>query len=134
MVGAPKHIPRRERPLTTPVLINNAGILGLPEDTSLASLRKSFDRVLSVNLTSCALIAHAFAPLLHAAAAPRVINITSGLGSIQNALTMKMPRVPTYGGSKIGMNGATIHQQMMESDRVADEKERGEDSRKSYIK
>lgn len=73
----------------------------------------------SVHLTSVAVITTAFLPLLHKAPSPRVINITSGLGSITNTLTKKMGRVPHYGASKIGMNGATMHMQTAEIDRIA---------------
>ena len=57
-------------------------------------------------------------PLLHKAPAPKVLNITSGLGSIQNTLTKKMARFPAYGAAKIGMNGMSMHQQTAEKDRV----------------
>ena len=71
-----------------------------------------------MNLTSVAVMMTAFMPLLHASPDPKVINITSGLGSIGNTLTKKMGRFPAYGASKIGMNGATVHMQTAENDRI----------------
>lgn len=73
------------------MLINNAGILVFkPVDDSLSALRDTYTKQLSVNLTSVAIVTTAFAPLLHKAAEPIVINVTSGLGSITNTLTKKM--------------------------------------------
>jgi hypothetical protein len=36
-----------------------------------------------------------------------------------------MGRFPSYGGSKIGMNGVTVHMQTAENDRIAAEDEKG---------
>jgi NAD(P)-dependent dehydrogenase (short-subunit alcohol dehydrogenase family) len=35
-----------------------------------------------------------------------------------NALTRKMGRAPTYGASKVGLNGLSVHLQVEENDRV----------------
>lgn len=90
----------------------------VPEDDSLPALRHVYEKLCSVNLTSVAIVTHAFLPLLHKSKNPKVINITSGLGSIQNTLTKKMGRFPPYGAAKIGMNGDSMHQQTMENDRI----------------
>ncbi|KAK2813771.1 hypothetical protein FQN50_000169 [Emmonsiellopsis sp. PD_5] len=105
------------------VLINNAGILKMAPDQSLATLRQTYNAMLNTNLTSVAVVSTTFLPLLHRAANPRVINVTSGLGSIQNTLTKKMGRYPPYGASKVGMNGVTAHMQTAENDRIAAEEE-----------
>ncbi|KAL9124413.1 MAG: hypothetical protein Q9217_006255 [Psora testacea] len=105
------------------VLINNAGIVLRPRDSSLSALRYTYTEMCATNLTSVAIVTTAFMPLLHASQSPRVVNITSGLGSIQNTLTKKMVRFAPYGSSKIGMNGLSVHMQAMENDRVeAEEK------------
>ena len=101
------------------VLVNNAGILRGPPQGDLADVRQTYTDVLSVNLTSVAVVTHAFLPLLYKSADPKVVNVTSGLGSMHNALTKKMGRTPPYGASKIGMNGFTVHMQVAENDRVA---------------
>ncbi|KAE8151105.1 short chain dehydrogenase/reductase family protein [Aspergillus avenaceus] len=108
------------------VLINNAGILHQPN----SSLRTSYNNLLNVNLTSTAMVSIAFTPLLHKSPDPKVINISSGLGSIQNSLTKKMGRTVPYGASKIGLNGLTVHMQVAENDRV----EVGEESEKPRIR
>ena len=106
---------------THTVLINNAGISGPmrpPPSESLSEMRARYNTILNTNLTSVAILTHAFMPLLHAAPAPRIINVSSGLGSMSNALTRKMGRVPAYGASKVGMNGLSVHLQVEENDRV----------------
>ncbi|KAI0473197.1 NAD(P)-binding protein [Xylariaceae sp. FL0804] len=103
------------------VLVNNAGIIGPmhpPPTESLAEMRARYSSVLDTNLTSVAVLTHALTPALHAAAAPRVINVSSGLGSMTNALTRRMGRHLAYGASKVGMNGLTVHLQVQENDRV----------------
>jgi NAD(P)-dependent dehydrogenase (short-subunit alcohol dehydrogenase family) len=75
---------------------------------------------MNVHITSVAVITLAFTSLLHKSAAPKVINVTSGLGSITNVLSPRsMTRVTPYGASKVGMNGLTAHLQVVENDRVA---------------
>ena len=89
-----------------------------PPSESLSDMRMRYSTILNTNLTSVAILTHAFTPLLHAAPAPRIINVSSGLGSMSNALTRKMGRVPAYGASKVGMNGLSVHLQVEENDRV----------------
>ena len=60
------------------ILINNAGIC--PMDFSRSSLRDS----LETNAVSPAMVTQAFAPLLLKSSAPRVVYVTSMLGSITN--------------------------------------------------
>lgn len=86
--------------------------------------------MMNVNLTSVAVVSTAFQQLLHNAAAPKIINITSGLGSIGNTLTnRKMAKYPPYGASKVGMNGVTAHMQVWEDERI--EMETAEDEAKA---
>lgn len=117
------------------MLINNAGIVIFkPSDDSLTALRQAYTKQLDTNLTSVAIITTAFMPLLHEAVNPKVINVTSGLGSISNTLTKKMGRFPPYGSSKIGMNGATVHMQTAENDRIAAEEEIGKAKKEGRVK
>ena len=60
-------------------------------------------------------------PLLYKATSSKIINVTSRLNSIVNTLTKKMGRFPSYGSSKISMNGVTVHMQTAENDRTAAE-------------
>ncbi|KAI1075023.1 short chain dehydrogenase/reductase family protein [Whalleya microplaca] len=118
------------------VLVNNAGLLrgiGMPEDTAPAVIRSTFTELLDVHITSVAVITLAFKPLLLMAAAPEVINVTSGLGSITNVLTpgRKMARAVAYGASKVGMNGLTAHLQVTENERVAAQSANAENASKN---
>ena len=99
------------------VLVNNAGIFKPPTDDSLSTLRASYTDMFAVNVTSVACMCAAFQPLLAKSTHPKVINITSGLGSIANSLTKPMHRSPPYGTSKVAVNGLTAHLQTGETDR-----------------
>ena len=94
----------------------------MSQDTSLPALRAAYTEMFDVNVTSVACMCAAFQPLLAKSAQPKVINITSGLGSIANCLTKKMHRSPPYGTSKVALNGLTAHLQTAENDRIALEK------------
>ncbi|KUI67761.1 Carbonyl reductase [NADPH] 1 [Cytospora mali] len=65
---------------------------------------------------------YAFRPLLYKSTAPKVINVTSGIASIQRALApgQRMGRAPHYGAAKIGMNGTKVHMQLADNDHVAE--------------
>ncbi|OTA68787.1 hypothetical protein K449DRAFT_387105 [Hypoxylon sp. EC38] len=105
----------------TAVLVNNAGFVRLNHiDTELSAMRATFNEYMNVHITSVAILTHAFTSLLYKSAAPKVINVTSGLGSITNVLSpRRMARVPAYGASKVDMNGLTAHQQVGENDHMA---------------
>ncbi|KAK4690229.1 hypothetical protein P7C71_g6509, partial [Lecanoromycetidae sp. Uapishka_2] len=81
------------------ILINNAGIFKQGA-TSTLSLRDSYNHVLNTNLTSVAVITTIFLPLLHKSPAPKVINISSGLGSMTTRLARNANYSPIYGSSK----------------------------------
>ncbi|MDA3635130.1 MULTISPECIES: SDR family NAD(P)-dependent oxidoreductase [Rhodococcus] len=85
------------------ILINNAGILGevtAPEDMTVDQI----GHVYETNVFGLVRVTHAFLPLLRKAAAPSVVNVTSGLGSF--TLTHDPERVESqyplaaYGSSK----------------------------------
>jgi NAD(P)-dependent dehydrogenase (short-subunit alcohol dehydrogenase family) len=87
------------------VLINNAGTAGR-ELSSGKSLRQVYDHCFSVNATSAALLTEAMTPLLEESKLPKVIFITSRLGSIARALQPNSEFVPTpfYNSSKSATN------------------------------
>jgi NAD(P)-dependent dehydrogenase (short-subunit alcohol dehydrogenase family) len=63
------------------VLINNAGILadsGAPSETSLDAVRACYE----VNVFGVIALTHAMLPLLRLAPQPRIVNVSSGLGSL----------------------------------------------------
>ncbi|KAI1168885.1 short chain dehydrogenase/reductase family protein [Nemania serpens] len=115
------------------ILINNSGIIRIPQSRDLAALRSTFNEILSTNLTSVGIVTTAFTPLLYKSTDPKVINISSGLGSCQNSLTKKMGRHPLYGASKIGLNGLSVHLQVAENDRIEIEGESAKPRIRYYV-
>ncbi|BDD58928.1 hypothetical protein MAP00_004165 [Monascus purpureus] len=83
-------------------------------------MRATYNEYMNVHITSVAVVTQAFSPLLHRPSAPKVITVTSGLGSITNVLSpRRMARAPPYGASKVGMNGLAAHLQVGENERAA---------------
>ncbi|MEU9795133.1 SDR family NAD(P)-dependent oxidoreductase [Streptomyces sparsogenes] len=93
------------------ILVNNAGILGevtAPEDMTADQIRHIYE----TNVFGLVRVTHAFLPLLRKAAAPSVVNVTSGLGSF--TLTHDPERVESqyplaaYGSSKSAVTMLTM--------------------------
>ncbi|TDN39671.1 SDR family oxidoreductase [Hymenobacter sp. UV11] len=94
------------------VLINNAGILGGMEQpatsTSLSTIKEVFD----TNVFGVIAVTQAFIDLLRQSPAPRIVNVTSGLGSLtlHNDPSWKYYAVKgaAYQPSKAALNAYTI--------------------------
>ncbi|RSK33073.1 SDR family oxidoreductase [Hymenobacter metallilatus] len=94
------------------VLINNAGILGSmsqpPLGTSLSTIREVF----ATNVFGVIEVTQAFIDLLRKSAEPRIVNVTSGLGSLtlHNDPSWKYYPVKgaAYQPSKAALNAYTI--------------------------
>jgi NAD(P)-dependent dehydrogenase (short-subunit alcohol dehydrogenase family) len=87
------------------VIVNNAGLM--PEegnesiaDLPLAHLRSAFE----TNVIGCARVIRAFLPLLRGSNRPRILNVTSGLGSIS---TRGDASYYAYATSKAALNMLT---------------------------
>ena len=93
------------------VLVNNAGILGdvtSPEDMTVEHMRPVYE----TNVFGTVRVTHAFLPLLRAAEAPSVINVTSGVGSFTlihdpNRVESQYP-LAAYGSSKVAVTMLTM--------------------------
>jgi NAD(P)-dependent dehydrogenase (short-subunit alcohol dehydrogenase family) len=92
------------------VLVNNAGVsgpLGDPFDLAVSD----YEAVFAANVFGVVRVTHAFLPLLRASAAPVIVNVSSGMGSI--AATTDPSRVesgvilPPYTSSKAALNMVT---------------------------
>ncbi|MFE7799627.1 SDR family oxidoreductase [Nocardia sp. NPDC057440] len=92
------------------VLVNNAGIGGtrkLPPATTAADLREVFE----TNVFGAVAVTNAFLPLLHAATQPRIVMVSSGIGSL--ARTSDPTRIEStllglpYPSSKTALNMIT---------------------------
>lgn len=95
------------------MLINNAGVAGGPADgppsrTDRAAVR----RVLETNFLGTLAVTQAFLPLLHKSVAARIVNVSSGLGSLtlHGDPTWKFAQVKVLGycASKAALNMLTV--------------------------
>jgi NAD(P)-dependent dehydrogenase (short-subunit alcohol dehydrogenase family) len=94
------------------VLINNAGILGGMDQTPLETDIKVFRQVFETNFFGVIEVTQAFIDLLRQSTEPRIVNVTSGLGSLtlQNDPTWKYYQVKAacYVPSKAALNAYNI--------------------------
>jgi NAD(P)-dependent dehydrogenase (short-subunit alcohol dehydrogenase family) len=94
------------------VLINNAGIPGSFPQPALNTPDQIFKDVFEVNLFGVARMARVFVPLMQNAPNPRIVNVTSDLGSLtlHSDPTWRHYDVKTaaYGPSKSALNNYTI--------------------------
>lgn len=86
------------------VLINNAGIL--PDDgvDLLTVPREILESAMTTNTFGVIRLVQAFLPLLEKSQDARIINISSGMGSLDGLTST----APSYCLSKLALNGATI--------------------------
>lgn len=94
------------------VLINNAGIIGSMQQTPLETDITIFKQVFETNFFGVIETTQAFIDLMKQAAEPRIVNVTSGLGSLtlQNDPAWKYYQVKAacYVPSKAALNAYTI--------------------------
>ena len=94
------------------VLINNAGILGGMQQRALSTSLDTIREVFETNVFGVIGVTQAFIDLLQQSSAPRIVNVTSGLGSLtlHNDPTWKYYAVKgaAYQPSKAALNAYTI--------------------------
>ncbi|RBO53084.1 short-chain dehydrogenase [Rhodovulum sp. BSW8] len=92
------------------ILVNNAGI-GLDHDTRLTPVAR-IARTLEVNVTGTLRLTEAMVPLLARGVSPRIVNISSELGSFalrQDPDWEHADKImPTYAASKAAVNALTV--------------------------
>lgn len=93
------------------ILVNNAGILvetAPPSECQIENLRKTFE----TNLFGLFAVTKAFLPLIRKAAAGRIVNVSSALGSLTSVADPQQTRLKNrylaYGASKAAVNSLTI--------------------------
>jgi NAD(P)-dependent dehydrogenase (short-subunit alcohol dehydrogenase family) len=86
------------------VLINNAGILLDDEKDALAITSEIFEQTMRTNTLGPWLVAQAFVPLLKKSRAPRIVNVSSGSGQLEDGAD---GWAPGYSVSKTALNGVT---------------------------
>ncbi len=96
------------------ILVNNAGVFiddfaKTPSEQTLDTWRTTFD----TNLFGVIAATQAFLPLLHKSDAGRIVNVSSGLGSLTLHSDPASPiydfKLPAYNVSKTALNGWTVH-------------------------
>ncbi len=105
----------RERHGRLDVLVNNAGILPeatQPKPTDGPLDRWMFETTFAVNVFGVVSVTDAFLPLLRAADAGRIVNVSSTMGSLADQADPESPYygmvLPAYQTSKAALNSITI--------------------------
>ena len=96
------------------VLINNAGINGGGTHTALGAEPGRFEAVLNTNVIGVARVTNAFIDLLRKSAEPKIVNVSSSVGSLTlqsdpNWFAYDYAKYATYGASKAALNMYTVH-------------------------
>lgn len=101
-----------EKTDTLDVLINNAGILGVPDQKASGASPALYKEVLDTNLFGAVQMNQTFTDLLLKSPAPRIVNVTSGLGSItlqqDPSWAYYQINLAAYSVSKAALNMYTI--------------------------
>jgi len=87
------------------VLVNNAGVLLDEDKSALTITREIFETTLRTNTLGPWLVAQAFAPLLKKSHEPRIVNVSSGGGQLEDGAD---GWAPGYCVSKTALNGVTV--------------------------
>jgi NAD(P)-dependent dehydrogenase (short-subunit alcohol dehydrogenase family) len=93
------------------VLVNNAATGFVFTETALNADMDSVRDTFETNFFGPWRMMRAFTPLLRKSAHPRVVNVGSGGGSFsapEGMATNRRPSLPSYGTSKLALNGLTI--------------------------
>ena len=94
------------------VLINNAGISGGFPQTAVSTPTATIREVFDTNFFGIIDVTHSFLELLKQAPEPRIVNVTSGLGSLTLHSDPTHPFYPIksagYGPSKTALNAYTV--------------------------
>lgn len=86
------------------VLVNNAGILLDDEKDALGITSEIFEQTMRTNTLGPWLVSQAFVPLLKKSRAPRIVNVSSGSGQLEDGAD---GWAPGYSVSKTALNGVT---------------------------
>jgi NAD(P)-dependent dehydrogenase (short-subunit alcohol dehydrogenase family) len=92
------------------VLVNNAGISGGFQQSALASDIDQFRTVFETNVFGVAGVTQAFMDLLKKSFEPRIVNVTTAMGSLTLAADLNNPvRLAVYQASKAALNMYTLN-------------------------
>lgn len=91
-------------------LLNNGGINGVPQQTSLSIGAADLDEHMHINVLGPAKITEGLYNADQLSPDVRILNMTSGLGSMERSIGIKPRKCTTYSISKAALNMLTIHQ------------------------
>ncbi|WP_343632122.1 SDR family oxidoreductase [Fluviicola sp.] len=96
------------------VLINNAGISGIVPQNAQETGVEVFKEVMDVNLYGVVSVTQAFLELLKKSAEPRIVNVSTSVGSLSLQSNPSWPaydyaKYAVYASSKAAMNMYTVH-------------------------
>jgi NAD(P)-dependent dehydrogenase (short-subunit alcohol dehydrogenase family) len=95
---------------TLDILVNNAGVSG-DDTTADQEDIGTFRRVYETNVFGVVAVTNAFLPALRRSAHPRIVNISSGTGSLTRATGPQFPHTGShaaYRSSKTALNALTV--------------------------
>ena len=92
------------------VLINNAGVNSVPHQNSLNIGEKDLLNEVQINVLGPASTVTSLVNASLLADNARIVNMTSGLGSMEKGLSISPRKCATYSISKAGLNMVTVHQ------------------------
>jgi NAD(P)-dependent dehydrogenase (short-subunit alcohol dehydrogenase family) len=87
------------------VLVNNAGVLADEDKDALTITAEIFEATLRTNTLGPWMVAQTFAPLLKKSREPRIVNVSSGGGQLEDGAD---GWAPAYCVSKTALNGVTV--------------------------
>ncbi|MEV4354666.1 SDR family oxidoreductase [Nonomuraea sp. NPDC049625] len=95
------------------VLVNNAGIAGPMSDPPSAMSPRTLREVLETNVVGVLMVTNAMLPLLRRSPAARIVNVSSGVGSLAHHTDpghymSALPPSATYPVSKTALNSLTV--------------------------
>jgi NAD(P)-dependent dehydrogenase (short-subunit alcohol dehydrogenase family) len=95
------------------ILVNNAGITSPGDGPASTVTPEALDKTMRTNLYGAIAVTQALLPLLHKSPSGRIVNVSSGLGSITIASDHNHPyaayKYLAYGASKAALNMFTAH-------------------------
>jgi NAD(P)-dependent dehydrogenase (short-subunit alcohol dehydrogenase family) len=95
------------------VLVNNAGIITPGDGAASQSTAEAIQKTLQTNFAATVAVTQALLPLLRKSTAGRIVNVSSGLGSVTQAADPNWIYAPNkylaYGASKAALNMFTAH-------------------------
>lgn len=96
------------------ILINNAGISGIVPQNAIETSIDNYKEVFETNFYGVISVTQAFIDLLRKSEAPRIVNVSTSVGSLALQSNPDWPaydyaKYAVYGSSKAAMNMYTIH-------------------------